>query len=131
MAVLERRIAVVTGKKGREVRALPAVTRPLGMALGGSRTTTEGDSAEVFREHLSSMGGCEQDSTKLEREERELRWAKRGEVLNPPAGISFDGTPHRIFCDGGADPNPGPVGSGITVGKKESYATHNAQGRGL
>jgi hypothetical protein len=74
------------------------------------------------------MGGCEQDSTKVEREGRELRWAKRGDVLNPPAGISFDGTPHRIFCDGGAEPNPGPVGSGITVGKKESYATHKAEG---
>jgi hypothetical protein len=75
MAVLERGIAVVTGKKGREVRALPVVTRPLGMSLGGSRTTTEGDSAETFR--VSSMGGWEQDSTELEREGKKLQWARR------------------------------------------------------
>jgi ribonuclease HI len=102
------------GKK-RDTPVLPAVHRIQGMSEAGAITTSEQESSEVFAAHLASIGGKESEATATERATRGTSRKSMPRRRPPPSTIASTRWRYRIFCDGGAAPNPGPTGAGITV----------------
>ena len=94
--------------KAREAPVLPPVKRIDSMSQPGEMIS------QVFAAHLGGIGATAAAATIRERRRRRTMRIRAGPVISIPETPAADWK-HRIMCDGGASPNPGPTGCGITV----------------
>jgi hypothetical protein len=93
---------------------LPPVKRIGSMDRPGEMTSSELEASQVFAAHLGGIGATATAAAVNERRRRRTTRMRAGPVVSlpaAPAGV----WKHRIMCDGGGSPNPGPTGCGIAV----------------
>ena len=100
--------------KAREAPVLPPVKRIDSMSQPGEMTSSELETSQVFAAHLGGIGATAAAATIHERRRRRTTRMRAGPVISIPEAPAADWK-HRIMCDGGGSPNPGPTGCGITV----------------
>jgi hypothetical protein len=97
------------------VRQIDSMNRP------GEVTTSELEASQVFAAHVGGIGAAATTSAVNERRRRRTPARMRAGPVTQPPVIPTGGAVwrHRIMCDGGANPNPGPTGCGVMVATGE------------